>query len=189
MDTSLFTAAVSAALGLITAALASLLIKKLRAKERRFVAVQSAGKREEITAPSNASLYDIQTIALKSFALEQQVGDILRSLSSIGNVVEIRPSRAVDFIATQGDKKVAVEVKANPRGIDVSQIERYLTAEPDIDSVIIASLAPLPRQLEIALSKQLRSGRVRFVNISGELAEDRSRVQAELAASFHRQGV
>lgn len=185
MDATLFAAVVSAGLGLIVGLISPLLSKHLRKKESYFVTVRPSGRKEEIAVPAGASRREIETLALKSLDLEEQVGSILNQLAVHDKEMEVHTSRAVDFVAKTRGKKVAVEVKVNPRTINAAQIRRYFSAEPGIQEVIIASFGSPPRDFRDDKSWQGQNGKVRFITLSGEPLEDQRLIQKELADSFN----
>lgn len=157
MDATVMAAVVSAVLGVVVGVVAALgrqrLKERVAKREIRTIVTNPVGKSELVTAPPGTSERDVRAQLRRMIELEVAVGAALENLKGSIPGLEVRRSKSVDFIAHAYGRKVALEVKIDPSQLDSDQLQRFVSAEPGIDTLVIAS----PQSLSEDLSNRLRS--------------------------------
>lgn len=180
MENNLVVAFAAFLTGIVAAVIAALLRKAMSSRERKLISIDPDGKEEIITVPADSSENEIEERILRSIRIEKNVADALASLEKINQNLKFHKSKRVDFIASYGGKKIAIEVKVDPKHFNMSQIHRYFSAEPNIDYLLIASPEKLTGRLRDQLERIKRHKPVRYVEISETPAAMEDKIGAEL---------
>lgn len=181
METTTIVALASVLMGAIAGYIAPRLRKYISRRDKKIISINEAGNEEVITAPADASLSEIESRVQRSLELEALVADTLKRLEQSNSRIKFHVAKSVDFVATQGDRKLAIEVKFDPKTFNMAHVRRYLAAEPGIDRVLIVSPGDLPLRLRREIEKPAYSDSVRFVKIN----DDRRTVEEQIGTELN----
>lgn len=184
MDPSLFTALIAGILGLIVGLLSPRIKRMMKTENKILVSTDEDGKEESIFVPSGATRTDIQQQLRRTINLERRIADILKDLAANEVKMDIHTSKNVDFIATDGNRKIALEVKLDPRSINIAQLHKYLSAEPGIEELIIASPMLPSQKLRNTIAHSKQFDRVRFLTMSNDASELRDQIKREVSSAL-----
>ncbi|WP_334032856.1 hypothetical protein [Burkholderia gladioli] len=180
MSSSFISGVVSLVLGVFVGFLGMYIKDRFKRKEVKIITINEVGKKDIITAPAGATSDEIRGHVNQALNFEKNFSDILINIQEKIGGLNVRQSKIVDFIVEIDDKKIAIEVKLDPKSVSVSQIERYLAAEAGIQGLIIASPKPFADSLRHKIEESEVNSKVKFFRLSNDFSRDENELGREI---------
>ncbi|HYX26952.1 MAG TPA: hypothetical protein VE863_00190 [Pyrinomonadaceae bacterium] len=135
-----------------------------RNKTKELTAQLPEGKIENISVRVNASHGEVADTVRNELEFENHVFEVLQSMRDRIHGLETHTGRNVDFIASVGDHKLAIEVKNALDRVTSEEIQRYLSDESGLEKLLLISKQPPSKKVLARTQDLIKSGQVTFFN-------------------------